>query len=108
MQPTPHCDECQLRPQCTDARLGTGRTVRIGSDEKFQKRLRKKEATAQGRKNLRKRVPVEHKLARIGRRQGNRARYNGVRKNLFDLRRAATVQNLETIQRFGLGTTKAA
>jgi hypothetical protein len=31
--------------------------------------------------------------------QGRRARYRGVRKNLFDLRRACAIQNLETIQR---------
>jgi len=33
------------------------------------------------------------------RRQGRRARYRGVRKNLFDLRRASAIQNLEAIQR---------
>jgi hypothetical protein len=48
---------------------------------------------------LRQRVGVEHRLAHIAARQGARARYIGVRKNLFDLRRAATIQNLETIQR---------
>lgn len=101
------CDECQIRSQCTEAKSGRGRTVRIASDEKLQKRLRKKEATAQGREQLRKRVPVEHKLAHISQRQGNHARYNGTRKNLFDIRRAATVQNLETIQRVGLGQAKA-
>jgi len=38
-------------------------------------------------------------LAHISQRQGRRARYLGLRKNLFDLRRAAAIQNLETIQR---------
>ncbi len=102
------CDKCQIRSDCTKAKPGTGRTVRIASDEKLQKRLRKQEATARGREQLRKRVPVEHKLAHISQRQGNRARYNGTRKNLFDLRRAASVLNLETIQRVGLGQAKAA
>jgi hypothetical protein len=46
---------------------------------------------------LRKRVAVEHSLAHLSRRQGRRARYRGTRKNLFDVRRAAAVQNLETI-----------
>ena len=45
------------------------------------------------------RVAVEHSLAHLVRRQGRRARYWGVRKNTFDLRRAASVQNLETIDR---------
>ena len=102
------CDECPMRSECTDAKPGRGRTVRIASDEKFQKRLRKKAATAHGREKLRKRVTVEHKLAHIGQRQGNRARYKGTRKNLFDLRRAAAVHNLETIQRVGFGSAKAA
>jgi hypothetical protein len=37
---------------------------------------------------------VEHALAAIGRSQGNKARYIGTRKNLFDLRRHAAVNNL--------------
>jgi hypothetical protein len=36
-------------------------------------------------------------LAHIGHRQGDRARYCGQRKNLFDLRRCAVVQNLHVI-----------
>ena len=54
---------------------------------------------ARGRARLRERVGVEHKLAHLVRRQGRRARYRGVRKNLFDLRRASAIQNLEAIQR---------
>jgi hypothetical protein len=56
-------------------------------------------ATSRGRERVRERVAVEHRLAHIGRRQGKRARYRGVRKNLFDVRRAALIQNLETIHR---------
>jgi len=55
--------------------------------------------TKRGRQRFRERVPVEHRLAHIGQRQGRKARYRGTRKNLFDLRRAATIQNLETTQR---------
>jgi len=92
------CDACPLRSQCTAAKPGRGRTVRIANDEKLQKRLRRQAATAQGRQKLRERVMVEHKLAHISQRQGRRALYFGIRKNLFDLRRAAVVQNLEAIQ----------
>jgi hypothetical protein len=56
-------------------------------------------STAKGRERIRERVAVEHRLAHLGRRQGRRARYRGTRKNLFDVRRAATVQNLEIIDR---------
>jgi transposase len=44
-------------------------------------------------------VAVEHALAQVGRWQGDRARYLGQRKNLFDLRRVAVVHNLHVLQR---------
>ncbi len=94
-----HCDSCPLRNQCTDSSLGHGRTVSIADNEPLQKRLRKLAASPTGRHRLRQRVPVEHSLAHAGRRQGRRARYRGCRKNLYDWRRAATITNLETIQR---------
>lgn len=93
------CDRCPLRAQCTSAAPGTGRSVTIADNERLQHRLRKLVATRRGRARLRERISVEHSLAHIGRRQGRRARYRGTRKNLFDLRRAAAVQNLETIDR---------
>jgi hypothetical protein len=52
-----------------------------------------------GRSGLRQRVGVEHRLAHISAGQGRHAHYIGVRKNVFDLRRAAAGQNLETIHR---------
>lgn len=93
------CDRCPLRAQCTKRSLGYGRQVKIAEDERLQQRLRKQIATKKGRARLRQRVAIEHRLAHIVRRQGRRARYLGLRRNLFDLRRAATLQNLETIQR---------
>ena len=93
------CDQCTLRPKCTASVAGSGRTVSIAPDERLQQRLRKHIATPRGRARLRERVGVEHKLAHLVRRQGRRARYRGVRKNLFDLRRASAIQNLEAIQR---------
>lgn len=91
------CDRCSLRAQCTTAAPGHGRTVTINENERLQHRLRKAIATPSGRARLRQRTGVEHGLAHIGRRQGRRARYVGVRKNLFDLRRAAAIQNIETL-----------
>jgi DDE family transposase/transposase-like protein DUF772 len=93
------CASCPQRTNCTTAAPGSGRTVSIADDERLQHRLRKLVSTPQGRERLRERVAVEHRLAHLGRRQGNRARYCGTRKNLFDLRRAAAVQNLEVIDR---------
>jgi hypothetical protein len=93
------CDQCRLRDQCTDASLGHGRTVSIADNEPLQKRLRRLANTCAGRARLRERVAVEHSLAHAGRRQGRRARYRGVRNNLYDWRRASTLTNLETLQR---------
>lgn len=60
--------------------------------------MRKKASTPAGRQRLRKRVAIEHRLAHLCRKQGPRARYKGVRKNLLDLRRHSSVLNLERIQ----------
>jgi IS5 family transposase len=58
---------------------------------------RERQQTPQGRAKLRERVAVEHALAHVGRWQGRRARYRGVRKNVFDLRRCAVVHNLHVL-----------
>jgi hypothetical protein len=93
------CGACPLRAQCTQAASGRGRTVSIAADEARQKTFRKLQETKPGRAILRQRTPVEHALAHIAARKGPRARYIGARKNLFDLRRAAAIQNLEAAQR---------
>jgi hypothetical protein len=95
------CGRCRLRSKCTMATAG-GRTVSIAEDERLQHRLRKLISTPAGRRLLRQRVGVEHCLAHVAQRQGRRARYRGSRPNLFDLRRACAVQNLETAHREAL------
>lgn len=93
------CGACNLRSQCTQAASGRGRSVSISAGEQRQKRFRKLQNTAEGRAKLRQRVVVEHALAHIAARKGDTARYIGVRRNLFDLRRAAAIQNLEGLHR---------
>lgn len=102
----PTCRVCPQRAKCTKAH-DRGRQVRIAPDEALQQRLRHLIATPRGRERLRERVPVEHRLAHIASRQGPRARYRGVRKNTFDLRRVAALQNLETAHRSSLETPSA-
>ncbi|HEX7677523.1 MAG TPA: IS1182 family transposase [Thermoanaerobaculia bacterium] len=97
--PAETCRVCPLRAKCTDAAPNHGRTVAIAENELLQQRLRKRAATSAGRQELRERVPVEHRQAHTCRRQGRHARYNGSRKNEFDLRRASVISNLEVIQR---------
>lgn len=102
------CDRCALRPQCTTAEFGQGRSIAIAENEPLQHRLRKQIQTSAGRGALRERTMIEHKLAHISQRQGNDARYLGLRKNTFDLRRASAIQNLETLHRAEIEGRKAA
>ncbi len=96
--PKKTCAACPLRERCTKSTSG-GRSVSVHPDERLLAELRERQRTPAGRKKLRERVGVEHSLAHIGRWQGDRARYKGVRKNLFDLRRSAVVHNLHVIAR---------
>jgi transposase len=91
------CAACPLRQRCTAS--SSGRSVSIHPDEELLAELRQRQKTPEGRAQLRERVAVEHALAHIGHWQGRRARYNGTRKNLFDLRRVAVVHNLHVIAR---------
>jgi hypothetical protein len=95
------CGACTLRGSCTHSANGRGRSVNIAEDERLQKKLRKLQQTKPGRARLRERVAVEHAQAHTAQRKGRRARYRTSRKNLLDLRRIASIQNLETIQRNG-------
>lgn len=91
------CGECPMRERCTRAK--GGRSVAIAADEPTQVRRRQAMTTAEGRARCRERTQVEHALAHVAARKGPEARYVGCRRNLFDLRRAATLQNLEAMQR---------
>ena len=93
------CGACAARASCTLASSGKGRSVSISADEAQQRKYRKLQTSPSGRIALRARVAVEHSLAHIAARKGRKARYLGVRKNLFDLRRASAIQNLEALHR---------
>ncbi len=95
--PKETCTSCPLKKQCTTS--AKGRSISIHPDEALIIELRERQQTVQGRAQLRERVAVEHTLAHVGQWQGRRARYRGVRKNLFDLRRCAVVHNLHVLAR---------
>jgi Transposase DDE domain len=95
--PAATCAQCALRERCTAS--ASGRSVSIHPDEALLQELRERQQTPQGRAQLRERVAVEHALAHVGHWQGRRARYQGVRKNVFDLRRCAVVHNLHVLMR---------
>ena len=95
--PKHECHICPKRSQCTQSKHG--RSVSIHPSESLLAELRERQTTQAGRAKLRERVSVEHTLAHIGQWQGDKARYLGLRKNLFDLRRMAIVHNLHILAR---------
>jgi transposase len=95
--PAAACMSCACRERCTKST--SGRRVSIHPDEALMQELRERQQTPEGRAKLRERVAVEHALSHVGRWQGRRARYRGVRKNVFDLRRCAVVHNLHVLMR---------
>lgn len=107
--PKETCAQCPLKAQCTTS--AKGRSVSIHPDEALLIELRERQQTPQGRAQLRERVAMEHTPARVGRWQGRRARYRGVRKNLFDVRRCAVVHDLHILarsQQFSTATQEVA
>ncbi|MEH2193680.1 MAG: IS1182 family transposase [Nostoc sp.] len=100
------CDSCPKRSQCTQSKLD--RSISIHPDESLLVELRERQTTESGRAKLRERVSVEHTLAHIGQWQGDKARYIGLRKNLFDLRRMAVVHNLHVLARISDTTQEMA
>jgi hypothetical protein len=95
--PSATCGACAQQSQCTVG--GGGRSLSVHAQEQFLVQLRSRQKTPEGRSQLRRRTTVEHALARLGRSQGNRARYVGVRKNEYDVRRHAAVANLQVAAR---------
>lgn len=91
------CNACELKSKCTTSDRGRG--LRVAANEPLQAKLRVLQSSATGRARLRERVPIEHTLAHVSQRQGNRARYLGKRKNEYDLTRTAVLVNLQVIQR---------
>jgi len=91
------CADCPLRSKCTTRPVLRGRSLTIHPQEEQQERFRRMARTKKGRDTQRERVAVEHRLAHLSQRQGDRARYTGVRRNLLDVRRHAAVINLEMI-----------
>lgn len=89
--PKSACQPCPSREKCTKAKAG--RSISIHPQEPLLQDLTARKKTPGGRAELRERVPVEHSLAHICNRQGRRARYTGIDKNIFDLCRYAFVEN---------------
>ena len=91
------CGACPLRPQCVAGSSGKGRTVQLHPQEALLQQaraLQQSEAFAGYRK---RRVVVEHRLARLVQLGIRQARYFGRAKTKFQLYLAATVANLTLV-----------
>lgn len=86
------CRDCPLRAYCT--RNAQGRTVQVHPQEERLQAARAFQQTPEGRKQLRERVVVEHRLARLGQLGIGQARYRGRTMTRFQLIMAATIANL--------------
>ena len=91
------CGVCPLRPQCVAGSSGNGRTVQLHPQEALLQQaraLQQSEAFAGYRK---RRVVVEHRLARLVQLGIRQARYFGRAKTRFHLYLVATVANLTLV-----------
>ncbi len=87
------CRECPLRSKCTTARV-TARTVTITENTKELQRHRRYQRTQAFAKIYRRRIVVEHRIARLAQLGIRQARYFGQARVAFQLNLAATVGNL--------------
>jgi Transposase DDE domain/Transposase domain (DUF772) len=93
------CAPCPQRGRCQKPDAKRPRAIQIHEREALLQKLVLRAASSEGRAALRPRTAVEHSLAHVVFRQGDRARYFGARKNEYDVRRASAVTNLQAIDR---------
>src|SRR5688572_13293379 len=78
------CQTCSLRSQCV---RGQGpRSINIQHEERLQQQARAHNQTEAGKKSLRERVVVEHRIARLVRLGIRQSRYFGKMKTRFQVR----------------------
>lgn len=91
------CGPCLLRGQCTKSAVAA-RTLRVTPRSEELWRLRKRQKTKKFRKRYRKRVKVEHCIARMVQLGARQAKYFGKQKVAFQIALIATVANLGRVR----------
>jgi hypothetical protein len=89
------CADCPLRSQCSLSK--TGRSVSVHPQEAHLQAARAYQKTPEGKARLRKRVVVEHRLARLGQLGISQARYFGRAKTRFQLMVACSLANFRWV-----------
>jgi hypothetical protein len=88
------CRACPRRSECYSEKRRGGRTITLHPDEARLQAARALEQTEYFREQYRRRVVVEHRIARLVQLGIRQARYVGRKKTRFQLLMAATVANL--------------
>ena len=88
------CGACPLRPQCTSAKSGVGRTVRLHPQEALLQEARALQQSPAYDEYRRRRVAAEHRLARLVQLGIRKTRYFGRARTKFQLYLAVAVANL--------------
>jgi len=89
------CQTCPLRSQCV---RGQGpRTITIQAQEGLQQQARAHNQTEAGRRSLRERVVVEHRIARLVQLGIRKSRYFGRTKTCLQVVMAAVVANVSLV-----------
>ena len=89
------CATCPFREHCTTS--AQGRSVHVHPQEALLQQARRLQETPEGRRVLRSRLAVEHRLARLAQLGIGQARYFGRQKTKLQLYLAATVANLRRL-----------
>jgi Transposase DDE domain/Transposase domain (DUF772) len=92
------CRACSLRSQCV--RGHKPRSISIQHEERLQQQARIHNQSEAGKKTLRQRVVVEHRIARLVGLGSRHSRYFGRRKTCFQVVMAAVVANLTLLVGF--------
>ncbi len=93
------CGPCVLRSQCV---RGKGpRSISIQAEEDLQQRARVHNQTEAGRRSLRQRVVVEHRIARLVQLGIRQSRYFGRTKTRLQVVMAALVANVSLVVGYG-------
>jgi hypothetical protein len=90
------CSPCPLRARCTKGKHAA-RTVRITTKTEALQRLRRVQRTHRFRRRYRRRVVVEHRIARLVQLGIRQARYFRKAKVSFQVALTATVANLSLV-----------
>jgi len=99
------CATCELRTQCTTSQRGP-RTITVTAKTRALNKLRRQQKTKSFRRKYRRRVIVEHRIARLKQLGIGKARYFGGAGVAFQVVMAAAVANL-TLAVGSLGLCRA-